>query len=197
MGVGKHLHQRPHDGPYVFCGALEVGSLDPSFTRERLRRIVHMREHAVAPKADILTAEQCWKLLAETSIGRLAVTVNGRPDVFPVNYKIDGESLIFRTGDGTKLDAIAEDANVALESDAVSAEFGIAWSVVVKGRAEHASLESPALNSTVRGLFPWQGVGKNHLIRIVPETVTGRRFTLDASMTWNVPLDAAIRAGLE
>lgn len=181
----------------MFCGTHEVGSLDPSFTGERLRKIVHMREHAVAPKADILTAEQCWKMLAETSIGRLAVTVDGRPDVFPVNYKIDGESLIFRTGAGTKLEAIAEDANVALESDAVSAEFGIAWSVVVKGRAEHASLESPALNSTVRGLFPWQGVGKNHLIRIVPETVTGRRFTLDASMTWNVPLDAAIRAGLE
>lgn len=156
-----------------------------------------MREHTVAPKANILTDEQCWKLLGETSIGRLAVNVNGRPDVFPVNYKIDGESLIFRTGDGTKLDAIVEDANVALESDAVSAEFGIAWSVVVKGRAEQASPESPALNSTVRGLFPWQGVGKNHLIRIVPDTVTGRRFTLDASMTWDVPLATAIRAGLE
>ncbi|ALO67253.1 flavin-nucleotide-binding protein [Arthrobacter alpinus] len=156
-----------------------------------------MRDHAVAPKADILTAEQCWKLLGETSVGRLAVNVNGRPDVFPVNYKIDGESLIFRTGDGTKLNAITEDANVALESDAVSAEFGMAWSVVVKGRAEPISAESPALNSTVQGLFPWQGVGKNHLIRIVPETVTGRRFTLDASMTWNVPLSTAIRAGLE
>ncbi|SEE34315.1 Pyridoxamine 5'-phosphate oxidase [Arthrobacter alpinus] len=156
-----------------------------------------MREHTVAPQADILTAEQCWKLLGETSVGRLAVNVNGRPDVFPVNYEIDGESLIFRTGYGTKLHAIDEDANVAVEADAISAEFGIAWSVVIKGRAEHASPESLELNSTVRGLFPWQGVGKTHLIRIVPETVTGRRITLDASMTWNVPLAAAIRAGLE
>ncbi|MBP2414838.1 hypothetical protein JOF48_003637 [Arthrobacter stackebrandtii] len=156
-----------------------------------------MRDNEVAPKAEVLTTAQCWKLLSETSVGRLAVNVDGRPDVFPVNYRVDGETLIFRTGGGTKINAMNEDANVALESDAVSGEFGLAWSVVVKGRAEAAAVDNPALNSKVHGFFPWQGVGKERLIRIVPETVTGRRFTLDASMTWNVPLDAAIRAGLE
>ncbi|MGO4383018.1 pyridoxamine 5'-phosphate oxidase family protein [Specibacter sp. RAF43] len=156
-----------------------------------------MRENAPAPKAASLTAEQCWKLLSETSVGRLAVTVDGHPDVFPVNYKVDGESLIFRTGGGTKLNAVNHDAYVAVEADAVSAEFGIAWSVVVKGRAEITAPAGQLLNAADRSLFPWQGVGKDHLIRIVPETVTGRRFTLDASMTWRVPLDDAIRAGLE
>lgn len=156
-----------------------------------------MRENAVAPEAGILTPEQCWKLLSETSVGRLAVTVDGRPDVFPVNYKVDGESLLFRTGAGTKMDAIGADPRVAMEADAVSAEFGIAWSVVVKGRAEVAPSDARVLNETVRGLFPWQGVGKDRLVRIIPETVTGRRFTLDASMTWRIPLDEAIRAGLE
>ncbi len=156
-----------------------------------------MKENAVAPEAGILTAKQCWKLLSETSIGRLALTVDGRPDVFPVSYQLDGESLLFRTGGGTKINAINDDARVALEADAVSAEFGIAWSVVIKGRAEITTSDSPVLNATDRGLFPWQGVGKDHLVRIVPETVAGRRFTLDASMTWQVPLDEAIRAGLE
>lgn len=156
-----------------------------------------MRENVVAPEAGILTVEQCWKLLSETSVGRLAVTVDGRPDVFPVNYRLDGESLIFRTGGGTKLDALQADVRVALEADAVSAEFGIAWSVVIKGRAEIAKDSGPALNDASLGLFPWQGVGKDHLVRIVPEVVSGRRFTLDASMTWHVPLDKAIRAGLE
>lgn len=156
-----------------------------------------MRDNQVAPKAEALTTAQSWKLLSETSIGRLAVTVDGKADVFPVNYKIDGESLLFRTGPGTKLEAISANFYVALESDAVSAEFGMAWSVVVKGRAETIPADAPVLNSAVHGLFPWQGVGKDHLIRIVPDTVTGRRFTLDASMTWNVPLNDAIRAGLE
>lgn len=156
-----------------------------------------MRDNAVAPEAGILTPEQCWKLLSETSVGRLAVTVNGRPDVFPVNYQVDAEALIFRTGAGTKIEAIEADPRVAMEADAVSAEFGIAWSVVVKGRAEVSISDTKVLNETVRGLFPWQGVGKDRLVRIIPETISGRRFTLDASMTWRIPLDEAIRAGLE
>ncbi len=156
-----------------------------------------MRDDKVAPKAETLTAKQCWNFLSETSVGRLAVTVDGKPDLFPVNYKIDGESLLFRTGGGTKLNTINSNAFVALEADAVSAEFGIAWSVVIKGRAESVPADNPVLNSAIHGLFPWQGVGKNHLIRIVPDTVTGRRFTLDASMTWNLPLNEAVRAGLE
>ena len=174
-----------------------VGAFGPCSTLRQARTIIDMNENRVAPKADILTSGQCWKLLSETSIGRLAVTVNGHPDVFPVNYEIDGESLLFRTGIGTKIDAINNDAGVALEADAVSAEFGIAWSVVVKGRAEVATSASADLNTTRNGIFPWQGVGKDLLVRIVPEEVTGRRFTLDASMTWRVPLDDAIRAGLE
>ncbi|MEV8180998.1 pyridoxamine 5'-phosphate oxidase family protein [Specibacter sp. NPDC078692] len=156
-----------------------------------------MRDDKVAPKAESLTTQQCWKLLSDTSVGRLAVIVGGKPDVFPVNYKIDGESLLFRTGPGTKVDAINDDASVALEADAVSAEFGLAWSIVVKGSAESVPADGSELNAAVRGLFPWQGVGKSHLIRIVPDTVTGRRFTMDASMTWNLPLNDAVRAGLE
>nr|UIK90481.1 pyridoxamine 5'-phosphate oxidase family protein [Arthrobacter polaris] len=130
-------------------------------------------------------------------MGRLAVIVDGRPDVFPVNYKVDGQSLIFRTGGGRKLDALRHDAWLAIEADAVSAEFGIAWSVVVKGHAEITTSESQLLNTASQGMFPWQGVGKDHLVRVAAEEVTGRRFTLDASMTWNVPLDDTIRAGLE
>lgn len=161
------------------------------------RTIVDMNEKRVAPKAENLSPGQCWKLLSETSIGRLAVTVDGHPDVFPVNYRVDGESLIFRTGGGTKIDALRADARVAVEADAVSAEFGLAWSVVVKGRAEIAAADDEVLNATKQGMFPWQGVGKDHLVRVVAEEVTGKRFTLDASMSWRIPLDDAIRAGLE
>ncbi|MDJ0313539.1 pyridoxamine 5'-phosphate oxidase family protein [Arthrobacter sp. H35-D1] len=156
-----------------------------------------MRANAVAPKAVILTATECWTFLSQTSVGRLAVTVDGRPDVFPVNYQIDGESLLFRTGDGTKMNAINADGRVAFEVDAVNEKLGKAWSVVIKGHAEFASSEGHALNTTARGLFPWQGVGGAHLVRILPETMTGRRFALDTSVTSMVSLDEAIRAGLE
>ena len=69
-----------------------------------------MKDDNVAPKAEILHAQQCWKLLRETTIGRLAVTAHGRPDVFSVNYKVDQEATIFRTGGGTSLAGSREGA---------------------------------------------------------------------------------------
>ncbi len=156
-----------------------------------------MKENSVAPKAVTLTSAECWKFLSQTHVGRLAVNVDGSPDVFPVNYQLDGESLLFRTGNGTKIDAIHVDGRVAFEVDSVSEEHGTAWSVVIKGNAEITSTDNHVLNATERGLFPWQGVGKAHLVLIVPKTVTGRRFTLDASVTSHVSLDEAMRAGLE
>ena len=151
----------------------------------------------MVPKTEVLDARQCWTLLGETSVGRLAVTVDGRPDVFPVNYKVDQQTLIFQTGGGTKFRAIQGGAHVAFEADAVSAEFGLAWSVVVKGRAEVADPANTTLGTPGRALFPWQGFNKEHFIRIVPELVTDRRFAIGAPLTWRAPLNDVIRAGLE
>lgn len=149
------------------------------------------------PAAEVLDAQECWRLLREASVGRLAVIVDDHPDVFPVNYKVDNESLVFRTGTGTKQQALDAGTPVALEADRVSAEFGVAWSVVVKGRAVRATSTDQAIDAVGRALFPWQGIGKDYLVRIEPESVTGRRFTLTPAMPWTTPLDDATRAGIE
>ena len=156
-----------------------------------------MTDRNTVPDAEILTMDECWSLLEQTTVGRLAVIVDGHPDVFPVNYKADNGTLVFRTGSGTKQQAIGADAAVALEADMVSAQFGLAWSVVVKGKATEATPAGPALDDIRRALFPWQGVGKEHFIRIVPESVTGRRFSVEAPLIWRMSLDDATRAGLE
>lgn len=158
--------------------------------------IVSMTSNDIVPAAEILDPQECWRLLGEASVGRLAVIVDDHPDVFPVNYKVDNGSLVFRTGTGTKRNALDAGTPVAVEADSVSAERGTAWSVVVKGRAE---LETPAqqISEAVRSaLFPWQGIGKDNLVRIVPESVTGRRFTLTPSI-WSASLDDETRAGIE
>lgn len=114
-----------------------------------------------------------------------------------MNYKVDNDSLVFRTGTGTKQQALDAGTLVALEADRVSAEFGMAWSVVVKGQAQRATSTDQALDAVGRTLFPWQGIGKDYLFRVVPESVTGRRFTLTPPRTWTTPLDDATRAGIE
>ena len=156
-----------------------------------------MTDKSNVPVPEILDPEEGWDLLGQTGVGRLAVIADGHPDVFPVNFKVDGDTLVFRTGSGTKQQAIQSDATVALEADAVSSQFGLAWSVVVKGKAAETTPTGPDLDDIRRALFPWQGVGQEYFIRITPESVTGRRFTMNAPLLWQAPLDEATRAGLE
>lgn len=155
-----------------------------------------MTSKDIIPAAEILDPQECWRLLGEASLGRLAVIVDDHPDVFPVNYKVDNDSLVFRTGAGTKQKALDAGTPVALEADSVSADFATAWSVVVKGRAERATSTDEITEAVRRALFPWQGIGKDYLVRIMPESVTGRRFTLTPS-TWETSLNDETRAGIE
>ena len=50
-----------------------------------------------------LSDRECWDRLAEQQLGRLVTRVGDVLDIFPVNYIVDGESLVFRTGEGSKL----------------------------------------------------------------------------------------------
>ena len=156
-----------------------------------------MTDKNTVPEAEVIEPDDCWRLLGEANVGRLSVIVNGHPDIFPVNFAVDNNTVVFRTGPGTKQWAMEDDAVVAIEADSVSAEFGIAWSVVVKGTVEDAGAEGPRLDGIRRALFPWQGVGQDHLLRIVPASVTGRRFDLSAQTSLRNPLKDATRAGLE
>src|SRR6476659_10821448 len=82
-----------------------------------------------------VSQDACWALLRTTTVGRLAVWVGDHPDIFPLNYAVDHGTLVFRTGEGTKLGGALGEVPVALEADGVDAVSGMAWSVVVKGKA--------------------------------------------------------------
>ncbi|OFI38141.1 flavin-nucleotide-binding protein [Arthrobacter sp. SW1] len=149
------------------------------------------------PGVEDLSPEQCWEQLRGVSVGRLAVWVEDHPDIFPINYKVDHGTLVFRTGEGTKLHAALGGAAVALEADGVDQDSGIAWSVVVKGQAVAVKLTQEVLDTVGLLLFPWQAGRKDAFVRIVPTSVTGRRFKVAPPLTWWSPLDDATRAGLE
>ena len=64
----------------------------------------------------------CWQLLRSVSVGRLAVLVDDHPDIFPINYKVDHGTLVFRTAEGTKLQAATGGTPVAMEADGINAD---------------------------------------------------------------------------
>jgi uncharacterized protein len=122
-----------------------------------------------------LSTTESWTLLRQAVVGRLAVSIDGQPDIFPVNHLVDHGSLVFRTSVGTKL-AASSGHRVAFEVDGYDPATGCAWSVVIKGEAQHVNRLYDMLEVIALPLFPWQSSPKPHFIRITPETVTGRRF---------------------
>ena len=128
--------------------------------------------------ADPIAADECLRLLATQEVGRLVVTAAGRPQVFPVNYALDGDTIVFRTAPGTKLSAIGR-SSVAFQVDGWSALAQHRWSVVVQGLAEEVtSADAPSLRSrlTRLPLYPLAAGEKLHYVRIVPLSVSGSRF---------------------
>jgi nitroimidazol reductase NimA-like FMN-containing flavoprotein (pyridoxamine 5'-phosphate oxidase superfamily) len=114
--------------------------------------------------------------LASDEIGRLAVVAGNTAIVLPVNYALDGETVVFRTDPGTKLDH-GPRARASFEVDSFDRDRRTGWSVVATGRLEEVTPYDAATYERVRRLpvDPWAGGDKAHWMRLVPDRVTGRR----------------------
>jgi nitroimidazol reductase NimA-like FMN-containing flavoprotein (pyridoxamine 5'-phosphate oxidase superfamily) len=126
----------------------------------------------------LLTREQCLQLLAHTSphVGRVAlVDYWGKPLIFPVNYAMFEEWVVFRTGEGSKLDAAVRGAPVAFEVDQVDSLWEEGWSVLVQGVAEKVTDPGHQARLETLPLRTWVQGSKQHWIRIPVTVVSGRR----------------------
>ncbi len=132
----------------------------------------------------ILSLDDCWQLLRDHEVGRLAVSIANHPDIFPINYVVDDDEIVFRTSAGTKLAAAVLGYGVAFEIDGYDAAEGEAWSVVVKGVAEQIEgwLDKDRVERLP--LFPWNASPKFDFVRIVAEEVSGRRFDVTDHSAW-------------
>ena len=117
-----------------------------------------------------LTRQECWRLVTDASVGRLAViTEDGLPFVVPVNYAVDGESVVFRSDFGTKFASLLRHP-VAFQVDSIDVHHRAGWTVLIQGIA-HDATPQEVQHLTVE---PWVGP-KQHWLRVVPRHVSGRR----------------------
>ena len=140
-----------------------------------------------------LATEECWALLGRNTVGRLAVDIAGWPDIFPVNYVVDGGTIVFRTGAGTKLAGAVLSRHVAFEIDGYRPEEQIVWSVVVKGNAMEIESMVERYRAEDLPLFPWVDSDKPDFVRIDPTLVTGRRFRVNAEIAADASTGASPR----
>jgi len=136
---------------------------------------------------EVLDTAQCWEMLASVEVGRLAVAAAGDVDIFPLNFVVDDGAILFRTAEGTKLVEVVLAGRVAFEVDGYEPARGRAWSVVVKGGAELLDRWSDIYHAQDLPLFPWNASPKERFVRIVPQSMTGRRFTVSAFRSGDTP----------
>ena len=124
---------------------------------------------------ELVGAVECWSLLETQSVGRLAVAIRNHADIFPVNYLVDDETIVFRTNPGMKLAAAIAGDSVAFEVHEYDPETGVGWSVVVTGEAREVKRLDDLVRIEGLPLVPAAPGHKNRWIRIHPLSVTGRR----------------------
>lgn len=124
---------------------------------------------------DLLGDEESWHLLAGADIGRLAVSIDGGVDIFPINYVVADRVIFFRTAPGSKLMDLTKHPIVALETDGT--HHRRRWSVVVKGSAVRLGSDEEIEASGVLSLHSLVPTEKWNYVRITASSITGRQFT--------------------
>jgi nitroimidazol reductase NimA-like FMN-containing flavoprotein (pyridoxamine 5'-phosphate oxidase superfamily) len=128
------------------------------------------------PSLEPLGRAECLDLLSRAQVGRVAVVVDGHPEIFPVNYALDGDSVLFRTGEGTVL-THAGLTQVAFEVDHIDASTRSGWSVLVQGQADDIGDAIDATSERLRrlALITWAPGRRDRWFVIRPRAITGRR----------------------
>ena len=106
-------------------------------------------------RLEILDAAECIRRIESVPIGRIGFMADGRPLVLPVNFIWHEGGVVFRTLEGQKLAAAAQEQDVCFEVDEWDHETHTGWSVVMTGRARQVT-EWAEIELLERvGVVPW------------------------------------------
>ncbi|WP_158548858.1 pyridoxamine 5'-phosphate oxidase family protein [Blastococcus sp. TF02A-26] len=136
---------------------------------------------------DVIPVDECYQLLASHEVGRIGVTLRHRVLIIPVNYGMDGQTLIVRTHPGATLTAAAH-ANVSFQVDDIDRTTRSGWSVLVHGLAEEVGdrhWEDVVRRTHAVEVRPWAPGEHGRWLRIIPQGVSGRRL-VPGDLPWGV-----------
>src|SRR5215210_4304688 len=118
---------------------------------------------------ELVDRDDCLDLLRGEQVGRVGVVVGRQPLIFPVNYAVLDETVVFRSAPGSKLDA-GPRSPACFEVDDFDRSMRTGWSVLVVGRLEEVDEHDSAqrlLLGTV-DLTPWVPGVRYHWMRLFP-----------------------------
>jgi nitroimidazol reductase NimA-like FMN-containing flavoprotein (pyridoxamine 5'-phosphate oxidase superfamily) len=123
-----------------------------------------------------LSRTECLNLLALAQVGRVGFVVDGQPQILPVNYALDGDTILFRTDESSALNQ-ASMTDVAFEVDSIDDSTQSGWSVLARGRGECIADAIDATSERIRRLTltTWAPGERDRWFTIRPSSITGRR----------------------
>ncbi|MCO5974211.1 pyridoxamine 5'-phosphate oxidase family protein [Actinoallomurus soli] len=124
---------------------------------------------------EILTEEECRRLIDAAPLGRIVFTDRALPAIQPVNFLMANGEVIIRTSSGSKLAAAARNAVVAFEVDEFDPAIRTGWSVVIVGHSRIISEDGELSELRELPLRTWAPTAQDHFIAITPELISGRR----------------------
>ena len=131
-------------------------------------------EYEGAGPVTVLSDDDSWNLISGVHLGRLVTVVDGRPEIFPVNFVVQRRSVLFRTAEGTKLFSAVMNDQVLFEADDHTVAEG--WSVIVRGTAKVLFGADEIHDAEQAGLYPWIATQKLRFVSVTASEITGRRF---------------------
>lgn len=125
----------------------------------------------------VLSADECLQLLDShlPHVGRVGFARDGGVVILPVNYRLDGSTVVFRTALDTGFAGLADGTAVAFQVDEVDATWAEGWSVLVEGTIAQVTEELQLERLRRLPLHPWAPGDRSLYLRITPGKVEGRR----------------------
>lgn len=127
------------------------------------------------PVLESLDPRECRRLLGSGGVGRFVYVDDRGPAAIPVNFRMLGDDIIFRTSAWGSLAQRSLQRRVSFEVDHIDDALGEGWSVLVSGRAHLVTDPDELASARALGIDPWAGGARETYIRISPLVMTGRR----------------------
>lgn len=124
---------------------------------------------------EVLEREECLRLAATGSIGRVVFTEQALPAITPVSFVLKDGSIFIKASEGSKLASVSNGSIVAFEIDEFDLEFEHGWSVVFVGKAIPVSEPEKVRELSALSLRGWDAHNNSQLIEVKIELVNGRR----------------------
>jgi len=125
-----------------------------------------------------LGRDECLTRMATQRLGRLGVVVDGVPLVLPMQFAMEGETVVLQTNQGAKT-LNAPLTSVSFEVDHVDWDKGVGWSVLLQGYGADISSALDERSEALRSLTvqSWAPPPADRWLKIIPRKITGRVIT--------------------